>query len=259
MPDYTDKRVPLTEYDPTVPATTEPSRAVSKVPDFPERVVMCFFQDVITSVCGDDKASRISQTSSELGVNPVYKIEYDDKPIAVLQAGMGAPLSALYLEGVIAMGATKIIACGGAGVLDGSIAVGDVIVPDSAIRDEGTSYHYLPPSREVQANPQAVQACVDTLEAHNIPYTVGKTWTTDAIYRETPDKIKRRRAEGALTVEMEASAFFAIAQFRSVTFGQFLYGGDDVSAQHWDGRAWMQQTSVREKLFWLAVEAVARL
>jgi len=91
-----------------------------------------------------------------------------------------------------------------------------------------------------------------------VPYDLGKTWTTDAVYRETPEKIRRRKAEGALTVEMEAAAFFAVAQFRGVSFGQMLYGGDDVSGTEWDTRGWHQRHDTREKLFWLAVEAAAR-
>jgi purine-nucleoside phosphorylase len=92
-----------------------------------------------------------------------------------------------------------------------------------------------------------------------VPYLTGKTWTTDAIYRETPDKIALRRDEGCLSVEMEAAAFFAVAQFRGVTFAQILYGGDDLSAESWDSRHWQHQASVREKLFWLAAEACLML
>jgi uridine phosphorylase len=121
------------------------------------------------------------------------------------------------------------------------------------------AYHYLPPSREVDANQNAVQAIVSTLQKHNVPHDLGKTWTTDAIYRETPEKVKKRRDEGAITVEMEAAAFFAVAQFRGVQFGQMLYGGDDLGGAEWDGRDWFNQHSTREKLFWLAVEAVLAL
>ncbi len=88
---------------------------------------------------------------------------------------------------------------------------------------------------------------------------VGKTWTTDAFYRETPGKVALRKQEGCLTVEMEAAAFFAVADFRDVTFGQILYGGDDVSGETWDSRRWNERTSVREKLFWLAAEACLEL
>ncbi len=88
---------------------------------------------------------------------------------------------------------------------------------------------------------------------------MGKTWTTDAFFRETPAKIARRRAEGCLAVEMEAAAFFAVAQFRGVIFAQLLYGGDDVSGEVRDHRRFGERLTVREKLFWLAVEACLRL
>ena len=71
--------------------------------------------------------------------------------------------------------------------------------------------------------------------------------------------LARRAAEGCLTVEMEAAAFFAVAQFRRATFGQMLYGGDDVSGGEWDSRHWDKKAGVREKLFWLAAEACLRL
>jgi len=93
------------------------------------------------------------------------------------------------------------------------------------------------------------------LQARNVEYIVGKAWTTDAIYRETPGKVTLRKAEGCVAVEMEAAAFFAVARFRGVSFGQMLYGGDDVSSEEWDSRGWDRQTNVREKLFWLAAEA----
>jgi uridine phosphorylase len=134
-----------------------------------------------------------------------------------------------------------------------------VVVPSCAVRDEGTSYHYLPPGREVAASAEAVDAIEQTLKSHEVPYVVGKTWTTDGLYRETPGKVARRKAEGCLTVEMEASAFFAVAQFRGVTFGQILYGGDDLGGDTWDHRDWLRQATTREKLFWLAAEACLQL
>jgi len=137
--------------------------------------------------------------------------------------------------------------------------LGHVVVPTAAIRDEGASYHYLPPSREAYPSKAATAAIERTLKRHEVSYVRGKTWTTDAFYRETPDKIALRRGEGCLTVEMEAASFFAVATFRDVVFGQILYGGDDVGGETWDSRTWNRQTSVREKLFWLAAEAVLEL
>jgi uridine phosphorylase len=159
------------------------------------------------------------------------------------------------MEEVIALGGEKFIACGGAGVLDKTIAVGHIIIPVSAVRDEGTSYHYLPPDREVQVNPKAVEAIEKVLQKHKCKYLLAKTWTTDGLYRETINKVSQRKAEGCLTVEMECSAFCAVAEFRNVIFGQILYGGDDVSCDEWDSRCWVDRVDVRDAIFRLAVEA----
>src|SRR5262249_23005595 len=156
----------------------------------------------------------ITHLRSEIGTNPIYEMEVEGQRLALFHPGVGAPLAAGFLEELIARGCRKFIACGGAGVLNREIAVGHIIVPSAAIRDEGTSYHYLPPAREVEATPAAVAAIEAALEHHHYNYLVAKTWTTDAMYRETMDKIKRRREEGCLAVEMEAAAFFAVAKFR---------------------------------------------
>jgi uridine phosphorylase len=250
---------PILEFDESPAAIIEPGLIVKRVDDIPEQCVLCFFKPVIDAVCAN--ARTVATIRSEIGPNPVYKLQIPDTNhhIVVTHPGVGAPLSGAILEELIAMGCRKFIACGGAGVLNREIAVGHVVIPDQAVRDEGTSYHYLPPSREVTASPEAVAAIQTTLNALDVPYVVGKTWTTDAIYRETRDKVARRRAEGCITVEMEAAAFFAIAQFRGVSFGQILYGGDDVSGDVWDHRDWHKRASTREKLFWLAVDAVQRL
>ena len=168
-------------------------------------------------------------------------------------------MAAGMLEIAIALGCTRFIACGGAGVLDRDIPVGHIVVPHAAVRDEGTSYHYMPPSREVAASPAGMAAIEQTLQKHGLDYLVAKTWTTDAPYRETSTKVERRRSEGCVTVEMEAATFFAVAHFRGVTLAQMLYAGDDVSGQDWDHRNWADQLSVREHLFWLAAEACLAL
>ena len=179
--------------------------------------------------------------------------------LALFHPGVGAPLAVGLLEEVIALGSRKFIACGGAGVLESSIALGHAIIPTAAVRDEGTSYHYLPPGREVQPSPVGVAALEYVLKQREVPYLLGKVWTTDAIYRETPAKIKRRKEEGCLAVEMEAARLFAVAQFRGVVLAQILYGGDDVSGKTWDSRHWDKTTTTREKLLRLAAEACLRL
>ncbi len=252
------RRYPILEFDAASEAIIEPKRVIEPL-DVPEHCVVCFFQEVITHLCQEGKARGIACQRSEMGTHPVYEIEVDGRRLAVFHPGVGAPLAAALLEEVIARGCKKFIACGGAGVLDRAIAAGHIIVPRAAVRDEGTSYHYLPPGREVNASPEGVVAIEKVLQEHRCPYILAKTWTTDAFYRETPAKVQARRAEGCLTVEMEAAALFAVAQFRGVVFAQMLYGGDDVSGSEWDSRHWDERASVREKLFWLAAEACLAL
>ena len=160
---------------------------------------------------------------------------------------------------MIAHGCHKFIVCGGCGVLEKEIAVGHLIVVSGAVRDEGTSYHYLPPSREVTANPQGVAALETALKQKGLPYLTGKTWTTDAPYRETSAKVALRKNEGCLTVEMEAASLMAVAEFRKVILGQVLYGGDDLSGEEWSDRDWVERYDIRENLFWLAAEACLSL
>ncbi len=250
---------PILEYDPANDALIEPARVLPRLDSMPERCVLCFFADVIAAVIAAEQPAVITELGSEIGRNPVYRLERGGQALALVHPGVGAPLSAAFLDELIALGCRKFIACGGAGVLDSDIAVGHVVVPTSAVRDEGTSYHYLPPAREVAPHPDAVTAIEAALLHHHVPYLKGKTWTNDAIYRETRAKVNARRAEGCLTVEMEASAFFAVAQFRGVMFGQLLYGGDDVGGDEWDHRSWQGRTPAREKLLLLAIEAVLRL
>lgn len=246
--------LPLLDFDPSLPAHIEPTALLPNI-GMPPACVVCFFADVIAKVAREHNARVIFQLSSEMGKNPLYEMDMDGQRVAFFHPGVGAPLAAAFLEETIALGGRSFVACGGAGMLQKDIAMGHLIVPTSAVRDEGTSFHYLPASREVAPTEAALSAIRQTLQKDGAPFIEGKTWTTDAIYRETPKKIALRRDEGCVTVEMEAAAFFAVARFRGVEFGQILYGGDDLSSEAWDSRHWTRNASVREKLFWLAAEA----
>lgn len=252
------KDFPILEYDNTKRAVIEPTANHHPI-DIPEHCVLCFFHEVIEQLVTEGKALEIYRIKSEMGFHPVYKVEMTGQSFALMQPGIGAPLAAASLEELIALGAKKFIACGGAGVLDRSICVGHLMVPVAAIRDEGLSYHYLPPSREVEAGLPGVEAIKKVLERHQCQYLLSKTWTTDAIFRETAAKVQLRKAEGCLSVEMECAAFFAVAKFRNVPFAQILYGGDDVSCDEWDSRKWQDRKSIREKVLWLAAESCLEL
>ena len=251
---------PILEFDAAREAIIEPGKLIAPLEAMPEHGVLCFFGEVFRDLAAAGRLETVYHCVSEMGKHPVYALQLEDgRRVAVFHSGVGAALAVGLMEELIALGGRKFVACGGAGVLNRDIAAGHVVIPQSAVRDEGTSYHYLPPSREVEGDPAAIATLERVLQRHGVPYLVGKTWTTDGFYRETPDKVARRRAEGCLTVEMETAAFFALAQFRGVRFAQLLYGGDDVSGADWDHRDWEKRTPVRERLFWLAVEACLEL
>jgi uridine phosphorylase len=250
--------VPITEFDPSPSALIEPHHVARPLAGMADCAVICFFAEIVEEVCGGGRAEVVAEIGME-APRPLFVHETaEGRRVAVLHPGIGAPWAVALTEQAIALGCRNLVACGGAGALVPGLALGHVVVPDAAVRDEGTSYHYLPPSREVLADPEAVAVAVSVLERRDVPHTVGKTWSTDAPYRETPARIARRRAEGCITVEMETAAFFALARHRKVRFTQYLYAGDDVSGEAWDHRSW-QTSSVRRSLFDLAVEAALEL
>lgn len=250
--------VPLLEFDAGRPAIIEPSEVFKPI-EIAEHCVLCFFPEVIRELVREGaKARHVHTGESEAGDYPVYELDYGSRRLAVVSPGVGAPAAAARLEHMIALGCRKFIACGGAGTLDNSIAVGTIVMPKSAVRDEGTSLYYLKPSREVEPTPRALAAIEAVLRENHHECASGKTWTTDAVYRETRARMNRRRREGCIVVEMEAAAFFAVARFRGVEFAQILYGGDSLSGRRWQPRGWNRH-AVRERLFHLAAEACLRL
>lgn len=247
-------KIPLLDFTPTREAIIEPS-ITTKAIDAPEHCVLCFFQEVLSRLSQQVPFKQIARHRSEMGTHPLWEFEMNGKRIAAFHPGLGDAYAAAMFEEIIARGCRKFIVVGSCGVLDDDLTMGHALVPASAIRDEGASYHYLPPSREVEASPEAVTAIEQVLHRRKIPFIRTKTWTTAGLYRETRQRMQTRKDEGCLAVEMEAASLFAVAKFRNVTIGQLLYSGDSLAGEEWDSRGFTKDTSLREKIFWLAAEA----
>jgi uridine phosphorylase len=245
---------PILEHDPDPAGIIDPTMVAAR--DVPEHAVLCFFGDVVEKLASG--ARDCFRLRSEQGTRSAFEIEHGGRRLAFFQPGVGAPLAAAFFEQAIARGCRRFAACGGAGALVPELALGHVVIPTAAVRDEGTSYHYLPPSREVEPAPSAVEVATTLLGERGVPYTTGKTWSTDGIYRETRARAARRRDEGCLVVEMEAAALFAVARFRAVPLVYLLYAGDSLAGEDWDHRGWQRHGS-REAMFWLAADACFRL
>ena len=252
------ERAPILEFDAEPTALLEPSEIyAARRGSIPPAAVLCFFAEVLEDVRKRESLEPIGRLVAAHGAHSIYALRRAH-PVAVFHPGVGAPLAAAFLEEAIALGASRVVACGGAGAVSKELALGHIVIPTSAIRDEGTSYHYVPAGREIEADPDGIAVAERVLQRRGVAYTLGKTWTTDGVYRETRARISRRRNEGCITVEMEAAAFFAVARFRGIRFAQLLHAGDDVSGATWDERKGTTNPS-RQLTFDLAVEIALEL
>ena len=217
-------------------AFINPCDTTAKIPGFPEVCITTFSECMIEKYAETNETKVIANLCSANGTLPVYEITYAGKKMALSLVRVGAPACAACLEELIALGAKKVVQFGCCGVLNQPAADGKIIVPSSAVRDEGTSYHYISGSEEINADSSSMDIAIQCLKHHKIPYITGKVWTTDAIYRETPAVIRERKAQGCIAVEMECSASLAVARFRNIPIIQFFYGADSLDGDTWDMR-----------------------
>lgn len=242
---------PILEFDDHDDVFIKPYFNVQDLPKV-ENLIITFFKEVVNELL-ENKAIEVYMHLKGENDYTFYKFVNDDT--LIFHGGIGGPLCGGMMEEAIAMGIKRILFCGGGGILK-QMPVGHCIVIDSAIRDEGTSYHYAKPSREMVVDPNIVNILDQGLNRLNVPHVVGKTWTTDAFYRETKDRVQRRREEGAILVEMEQASLIAIAQFRKVKYGAICYAGDDLTSDVWDSRQWKSRQSVRSLLVSVCQELV---
>jgi len=202
------------------------------------------------------KCVKIYDFKSASTLSPVYL--YDNKLLIAL-CPLGGPASANLIEELQYNGIKKFIACGSCGCLDSNINIRDTyFVPTDAIRDEGLSYHYLPASRTIETDPEVNEALFQSLTKFNQKYTTGRTWTIDAIYRETPNRTARRKQEGAIGVEMECSSLCAVAKYNNLQFGELLYFTDSVSHETWEWRLY-DKVKLRTHVLNICIDAIMRL
>lgn len=246
---------PILEFDESKIATLNPVSFAREAFET-DQMVITFFPEALKQL---EEEGKIALDRTIEGENPVLIYRFVDSKVLMTLGYVGCPACAGNLDLFHAMGITKVMFCGGGGVLDPNIEVGQILVVDGAIRDEGFSYHYVAPSRVIYTNPETTGKIARYLEERSISYIHGLTWTTDAIFRETHDRVIRRREEGAKIVEMEQAGCIAVSQFRGFAYGALIYGGDDVSQEEWDRREWRSRKGIRYDLVMLCKELVARI
>jgi uridine phosphorylase len=154
--------------------------------------------------------------------------------VAVLtNFGLGSPQMAGLAEELIAWGAKRLVSISMCGGLQPDLKSGDLVVCDSAVRDEGTSHHYLPQAKHVAASRELTTKLVASLTGAGHAHQIGTTWTTDATFRETEAEVKHYQGEGVKTVEMESAALFAVADVRRVQAASIFVVGDSLADGQW--------------------------
>jgi uridine phosphorylase len=145
----------------------------------------------------------------------LYTFETGGCQTGIIGCAVGAPFAVLVAEELFASGSELLINLTSAGQITPTRKPPYFVVIDRALRDEGTSYHYMAPSDYSDANPALVAAAADALARRGINAIVGASWTTDAPFRETAEAIEAARNKGILAVEMEAAALYAFATARA--------------------------------------------
>lgn len=215
--------------------------------NFPKIAVSCFSIVTFERLVKELKGIKISSTCTANMEIPIYEVNYKGIKVALFMSYVGAAGCVAIMEDVFAMGAEKLIIFGTCGVLDSSIEDCSVIIPNRAIRDEGTSFHYAPPSDEIGVNLKYIDIFTNILDRYKLKYNIGKVWTTDGIYRETRDKVNLRKLQGCICVDMECSAIAALAQFREKDIFHFFYAADNLDCEDWDARSLSNEANPLQK------------
>ncbi len=225
----------------TARQSIEHGHAARPLPVCPPDLIVLFQKRLWREV----SASAVKRAAGDRA--PFVVLERGAAPVAVAGGfGIGAPAAVVALEMCVALGARRIVVVGYAGALQPGLDPGDVLLCDRAIRDEGTSYHYLPTEAQARADPELLDACRRALAAAEIDATIGSTWTTDAPFRETEAEVREMQADGVLAVEMELAAVYAAAQVRGVAAAGLCVVSDSLSDLTW--RPHFRDPHVEEQL-----------
>lgn len=248
--------IPILEFDTDTSAVIMPNRGKLGV-KLPEKAVYAFLGEHVDEYARKNNARSVGTFPPITKEYPIYVTEYNGEEICLVQAPVGAAASTQILDWLIGYGTRKIITGGCCGVLE-NYPEGMFLVPYKALRDEGTSYHYAPPSRFMEVNCKALKAIEQTLTEHGLNYRKVITWSTDGFYRETKEKVAYRKSEGCSVVEMECAALAACAKMRDVIWGEILFTADSLAdMENYDERNWGRNAF--EYALTLCLDAVVRL
>lgn len=229
--------IPILEFDSEQTAVVSPAHEKLDL-HLPRKCVFAFLGDYIEAYARKHGARKVSEFISATKHYPIYIVNVGGVDITLCQAPVGAAPSTQILDWLIGYGVREIISAGSCGCLE-SFPESTFLVPYKALREEGTSYHYAPPSRYMEISESARTAIEETILEHGMKYQEVVTWSTDGFFRETKEKVAYRKSEGCSVAEMECSALAACASFRGAVWGMILYTADSLAdVDQYDARNW---------------------
>lgn len=191
-------------------------------------VLLTFQTHIADQLVHETHARLVGEGFSTEAVAPFWNGTLGGAPISIQRLPIGAPMAVSACELLIEAGARNLIVAGIAGSLTPDVPIGGIVIPTGALREEGTSYHYLPPEADPLPAADLTEALVAAAAARGITPGLGRVWTTDAIFREMGWKVRQYRAAGILAVEMELAALLALAQVRGVRLAAVLAISDEL-------------------------------
>lgn len=231
----------ILEFDDTYESVIMPTHEGLDI-KLPEKCVLGFLGDHIDQYAIKNKAKKIAEFDSATKIYPIYIINHKGYELALVQAPVGAAPAAQLMDCLIGYGVREIISTGTCGSLI-DMPESTFLIPTKALRDEGTSFHYVKPSRYININPIAISAIENLFRERGLKYEEVMTWTTDGFYRETKDLVKYRVEEGCSVVEMECSALAAVAEMRKAIWGEILFTADTLAdIDNYDQRNWAKDS-----------------
>lgn len=228
----------ILDFDKNPHAVLEPNHDQEPF-HFHPRLLYAFVPEKEINTFLDQHLHRTLGEFESCSFNPkIYEVQIDNELFTLCQAPLGAPAATQLLEWLIAYGVKKVVTIGTAGALV-DLPENAMLIPTRAIRDEGTSFHYMESGQYVNLDSQFLKEVEKNLAELNIDYDEITTWTTDGFFRETPKKVAQFHRLGAATVEMECAGLAACAKFRKVDFAQILFTADTLAdMENYDERDW---------------------
>lgn len=233
------------------------ARSQGTVPkgDPPAALIISYHRSLLRYVLAHHRTRRVRGFFGEM-----FLLHETGNRVAIIgNFGIGAPGAVIHLEEFIEWGVPRFVSVGTAGGLQQDLRIGDLVLCERAIRDEGCSHHYLRSSKYAYPSSVLTKRLQHALESRRLNFVRGTSWSIDTPYRETVSEVRRYRRDGVLAVEMEAAALFAVGKYRKVQVAALFSISDSLAELKWEPKFHLRRNEAGlEKIYRVAVDVLSK-